>query len=84
MAMSEVRQRIMPTNDDRERGERLQYKEAILLTNPTNPEFKGEVIKLLILIKIKFIQYFEVPIPNSTLMYQNSNMYVHASIIGRW
>ncbi|KAL0449520.1 UNVERIFIED_CONTAM: hypothetical protein Slati_1508400 [Sesamum latifolium] len=43
MAMSNERQRIMPTYEDRLTGEVLDYKEAVLLTNPTNPEFKGEV-----------------------------------------
>ncbi|KAL7143859.1 hypothetical protein ABFS83_08G220200 [Erythranthe nasuta] len=43
MAMSDVRQRYMPTSEDRENGEKLEYKEAVLLTNPSNPDFKGEV-----------------------------------------
>ncbi|KAI3451278.1 hypothetical protein Pfo_007943 [Paulownia fortunei] len=43
MAMSDVRQRVMPTPEDRMSGQRLEYKEAVLLTNPTNPEFRGEV-----------------------------------------
>ncbi|KAL0367889.1 UNVERIFIED_CONTAM: hypothetical protein Scaly_1007800 [Sesamum calycinum] len=43
MAMSNERQRIMPTSKDRLTGKILDYKEAVLLTNPTNPEFKGEV-----------------------------------------
>ncbi|GFP79257.1 rhamnogalacturonate lyase [Phtheirospermum japonicum] len=43
MAMSDERQRFMPTPEDRETGQLLGYKEAILLTNPSNPEFKGEV-----------------------------------------
>ncbi|KAL6560841.1 hypothetical protein OROHE_006018 [Orobanche hederae] len=43
MAMSDERQRFMPMPDDRLTGRVLDYKEAVLLTNPTNPEFKGEV-----------------------------------------
>ncbi|KAL1569705.1 rhamnogalacturonan endolyase [Salvia divinorum] len=43
MAMSDERQRFMPTREDRESGEQLAYKEAVLLKNPTNPEFNGEV-----------------------------------------
>ncbi|XP_057784021.1 uncharacterized protein LOC131001568 [Salvia miltiorrhiza] len=40
MAMSDERQRLMPTPEDRKSGIPLAYKEAILLTNP---KFKGEV-----------------------------------------
>ncbi|KAI5648050.1 hypothetical protein M9H77_34055 [Catharanthus roseus] len=43
MAVGDERQRIMPTSEDRERGQVLDYKEAVLLTNPTNPFLKGEV-----------------------------------------
>ncbi|CAN4126821.1 unnamed protein product [Withania somnifera] len=43
MAISEERQRIMPMPEDRETGKVLDYKEAVLLTNPTNPDLKGEV-----------------------------------------
>ncbi|KAL0449599.1 UNVERIFIED_CONTAM: hypothetical protein Slati_1516300 [Sesamum latifolium] len=43
MAMSDERQRLMPMPNDRLTGETLDYKEAVLLKNPTNPEFKGEV-----------------------------------------
>lgn len=43
MAMSDERQRFMPMYEDRESGEKLAYKEAVLLTNATNPEFNGEV-----------------------------------------
>ncbi|KAJ4840417.1 hypothetical protein Tsubulata_009253, partial [Turnera subulata] len=43
MAMSDDRQRIMPTPTDRKRGQRLAYAEAVLLTNTTNPKLKGEV-----------------------------------------
>ncbi|KAK3016424.1 hypothetical protein RJ639_006191 [Escallonia herrerae] len=43
MAVSDERQRIMPTAQDRERGEPLQYPEAVLLTNPSNAFLKGEV-----------------------------------------
>ncbi|CAA0831221.1 Rhamnogalacturonate lyase family protein [Striga hermonthica] len=43
MAMSDERQRFMPMPEDRVTGQVLDYKEAVLLTNPINPEFKGEV-----------------------------------------
>ncbi|KAJ8762543.1 hypothetical protein K2173_007982 [Erythroxylum novogranatense] len=45
MAVSHTRQRFMPLPDDREtpRGQPLAYPEAVLLVNPIEPEFKGEV-----------------------------------------
>ncbi|XP_038715579.1 rhamnogalacturonate lyase-like [Tripterygium wilfordii] len=45
MAISDSRQRYMPLPDDRspERGQALAYPEAVLLVNPVEPEFKGEV-----------------------------------------
>ncbi|XP_059624760.1 probable rhamnogalacturonate lyase B isoform X4 [Cornus florida] len=43
MAISDKRQRIMPTDQDRYSGKTLDYKEAVLLTNPKNPDLKGEV-----------------------------------------
>ncbi|XP_061992390.1 probable rhamnogalacturonate lyase B [Rosa rugosa] len=44
MALSDTRQRFMPTDDDRARGRPLAFKEAVLLNNKTsNPEFEGEV-----------------------------------------
>ncbi|XP_021853082.2 probable rhamnogalacturonate lyase B isoform X2 [Spinacia oleracea] len=45
MAMADDRQRQLPLPDDRspERSEVLAYPEAVLLTNPIEPEFKGEV-----------------------------------------
>ncbi|KAL3323494.1 hypothetical protein AABB24_037902 [Solanum stoloniferum] len=43
MAISDERKRIMPMPVDRETGKVLDYKEAVLLTNPTNPDLKGEV-----------------------------------------
>ncbi|KAF9591280.1 hypothetical protein IFM89_003231 [Coptis chinensis] len=44
MAMADNRQRIMPMPDDRlpGRSEPLAYPEAVLLTNPINPDLKGE------------------------------------------
>ncbi|KAK6150315.1 hypothetical protein DH2020_015247 [Rehmannia glutinosa] len=35
--------KFMPMPEDRKNGQVLQYKEAVLLTNPINPDFKGEV-----------------------------------------
>ncbi|WJX63385.1 rhamnogalacturonan endolyase [Trifolium repens] len=45
MAMADNRQRLMPLPDDRspERGEELIPPEAVLLVNPLEPEFAGEV-----------------------------------------
>ncbi|KAJ8451741.1 hypothetical protein Cgig2_007224 [Carnegiea gigantea] len=43
MAISDKIRRIMPMPQDRETGQPLAYKEAVLLTNPTNPALKGEV-----------------------------------------
>ncbi|XP_071914289.1 uncharacterized protein [Coffea arabica] len=43
MAISDKRQRIMPTLEDRERGKTLAYPEAVLLTNPANHSLKVEV-----------------------------------------
>lgn len=45
MAVSDGIQRYMPTAADREapRGVPLAYKEAVLLLNPVEPQFKGEV-----------------------------------------
>ncbi|KAL8225464.1 hypothetical protein R6Q57_018021 [Mikania cordata] len=45
MAMSDDRQRDMPLPDDRspDRGKPLAYPEAVLLVNPVEREFKGEV-----------------------------------------
>lgn len=45
MAMSDNRQRFMPLPDDRlpGRGQPLAYPEAVLLVNPIEPEFQGEV-----------------------------------------
>ncbi|KAF7848961.1 hypothetical protein BT93_L1395 [Corymbia citriodora subsp. variegata] len=43
MALSDDRQRVMPTPKDRLTGQQLAYSEAVLLTNPINLELKGEV-----------------------------------------
>ncbi|KAL4283616.1 hypothetical protein GQ457_16G016320 [Hibiscus cannabinus] len=45
MAMADNRQRYLPLPDDRlpARGQALAYPEAVLLVNPVEPEFKGEV-----------------------------------------
>lgn len=46
MAVADNRQRCMPLPEDRlpKRGEPLAYPEAVLLVNPVEAEFKGEVI----------------------------------------
>lgn len=43
MAVSDNLQRIMPTDHDRTRGQVLDYKEAVLLTNPANSTLRGQV-----------------------------------------
>ncbi|KAK9012023.1 hypothetical protein V6N11_040093 [Hibiscus sabdariffa] len=45
MAVSDTIQRIMPRSEDRNeyRSQTLAFKEAVLLTNPSNPSLKGEV-----------------------------------------
>ncbi|CAL9078378.1 unnamed protein product [Musa textilis] len=45
MAIADNRQRFMPMPDDRmpDRSQQLAYPEAVLLTNPVNPDIKGEV-----------------------------------------
>ncbi|KAI3465168.1 hypothetical protein Pfo_021831 [Paulownia fortunei] len=45
MAIADNRQRYMPSPDDRlpGRGQQLAYPEAVLLVEPVEPEFKGEV-----------------------------------------
>lgn len=43
MAVSEKRQRKMPTAKDRETGQPLAYPEAVLLTKAEDPEIRGEV-----------------------------------------
>lgn len=48
MAISDEKQRIMPTEEDRKSGKQLDYPEAVLLTNPSNPKLKGEVSLCLI------------------------------------
>ncbi|XP_057807277.1 probable rhamnogalacturonate lyase B [Salvia miltiorrhiza] len=43
MVISDDKQRIMPTEMDTKTGRSLDYKEAVLLTNPSNPQLRGEV-----------------------------------------
>jgi len=44
MAIADDRQRLMPTAEDRSTGQRLDYDEAALITNPSNPQLQGEVL----------------------------------------
>lgn len=53
MAVSDDRQRIMPTAEDRRRGEPLDYPEAVLLTNPSETFLKGEVSCLIVLLYLQ-------------------------------
>jgi rhamnogalacturonan endolyase len=48
MAIQDDIQRYMPSAADRDPpyGQPLDYKEAVLLVNPTEPQFKGEVNQL--------------------------------------
>lgn len=43
MAISDNIQTPMPTDNDRIEGRVLDYKEAVLLTKPSNPALKGKV-----------------------------------------
>ncbi|WVZ11500.1 hypothetical protein V8G54_016030 [Vigna mungo] len=43
MAISDTRQRKMPTVEDRSTGKVLAYPEAVLLTHATDPQIRGEV-----------------------------------------
>ncbi|XP_027909278.1 uncharacterized protein LOC114168587 [Vigna unguiculata] len=43
MAISDTRQRKMPTAEDRRTGQVLAYPEAVLLTHETDPQIRGEV-----------------------------------------
>lgn len=45
MAISDTRQGVMPRGEDRDntRSQTLAFKEAVLMTNPSNPQFRGEV-----------------------------------------
>lgn len=45
MALSDTRQRVMPSEKDRsaQRSQILDYQEAVLLTNPVNPNLRGQV-----------------------------------------
>lgn len=46
MAISDDRQKIMPSPWDRQRGTRLDYVEAVLLMKSENPFLNGQVVKL--------------------------------------
>ncbi|CAL0313009.1 unnamed protein product [Lupinus luteus] len=43
MAIDDKKQRRMPTRRDRQMGQILAYPEAVLLTNTSNPQIRGEV-----------------------------------------
>lgn len=63
MAMADNRRRYMPLPDDRlpPRGQRLAYPEAVLLVDPIEPEFKGEVpIFLFHLLRYNLIMQLKV------------------------
>lgn len=52
MAVADKRQRLMPLPDDRKppRGQALAYPEAVLLVDPIEPDFKGEVLFCILLL----------------------------------
>ncbi|KAL1566779.1 rhamnogalacturonan endolyase [Salvia divinorum] len=43
MVISDNKQRIMPSDMDRKVGDTLDYREAVLITHPSNPRLRGEV-----------------------------------------
>ncbi|XP_057783748.1 probable rhamnogalacturonate lyase B [Salvia miltiorrhiza] len=43
MAISEQKQRVMPTSRDRDAGRVLAYKEAVVIRNSSDPSLNGEV-----------------------------------------
>jgi len=52
MAISDTRQRNMPSVRDRASGQPLAYPEAVLLTNSSEQQFKGEVTLLCLLFEL--------------------------------
>ena len=43
MVISDNKQRIMPSDNDRKVGDTLDYREAVLITHSSNPRVRGEV-----------------------------------------
>ncbi|KAG6400828.1 hypothetical protein SASPL_137672 [Salvia splendens] len=43
MVISDDKQRVMPTDKDRQAGDLLAYPEAVIISHPSNPQLKGEV-----------------------------------------
>lgn len=68
MVITDGRQRFMPSAEDRlpGRGEPLAYPEAVLLVDPVEPEFKGEVLYL-----------WELAALNKVRMYRKLEFIVH-------
>lgn len=62
MAISDDRQRIMPSGYDRTSGCVLDYKEAVLLTDPSNHALKGEVTDIAVL--LRFLEMLSMLIRN--------------------
>lgn len=60
MAISDDIQREMPTAKDRKNARKLAFKEAVLLTNPSNPRLKGEVIVLVVSIFELYYYYYTI------------------------
>lgn len=55
MAVSDERQRVMPSFEDRRRGEPLDYPEAVLLTHPSDSLLRGEVLFLYLFYTLFFL-----------------------------
>lgn len=55
MAISDTRQRNMPSMRDRLSGQSLAYPEAVLLTHASEPQFKGEVTLFCLLFELTLI-----------------------------
>lgn len=60
MVITDNRQRFMPSAEDRlpGRGEPLAYPEAVLLVDPIEPEFKGEVFKIVGIYSFKQVRMY--------------------------
>ena len=43
MAIADDRQRVMPTEQERSKGQRLGFGEAVLITHSSDPQIRGEV-----------------------------------------
>lgn len=58
MAVSDTRQRYMPSRKDREMGQPLAYPEAVLLSHPEEQQFKGEVTLFSVMVDVSIDMHF--------------------------